>query len=110
MAQTYEFLKLRGRFVCVNINIFALFWYLVIKNNSLRLSQIKLGRKVSLGVLKAFVKNSLSRDKNANSVFLPVFGHICLYVHRGIKVFDFKSKTVTKLLATKQVRHGCSGK
>lgn len=77
----------------------SLAWYSFFRNKALRLPLLKLTRRQAIGYLIGFLQHKLELKPSSEPVLeLPVYGSLCLEVNNGHKVFDFKRKTVIKVI------------
>jgi len=58
------------------------YWYRLFKSNS--------------KILYKFIQYQLNMRNMDFVVELPFYGHVCMQVHKGYKIFNFRSKVVTK--------------
>gem|GEM_PF-1405669 len=103
------------RFFCLQQNLIVLAWVLFFKKDTLRpalrpdartlsmrqvlsrlLSHYRLIKK-NLIFLFVFVRQKYSGRISETAVILPVFGQICIPVHKGYKIFDLRRETVAKV-------------
>jgi len=98
MAAEYSYIPAAGKYFCLRCNLVSLAWILLVKSGSLHLNALGIRRRQAPAILKSVVLRRIrSRADTADTLTLPAFGHLCMRVHRGYKVFDFNRMTVTKL-------------
>ncbi|HNP28734.1 MAG TPA: phosphotransferase [Nitrospirales bacterium] len=119
-ANTFQYIQLEResrRYLCLQQNFFVLFWILFFKKDTIR-TKIRPESKLNLfkfyidtfptGDLLPFFKNNsvtllkflaykFELRKSKSMVCLPVFGHTCVQVHQGYKIFDLRRGVVIKL-------------
>lgn len=65
--------------------------------------------KLNLKILVRFIKHKLHLIDPDNMIDLPVYGQICVPVHMGYKIFDFRREVVVKVfennVSTSYMRH-----
>ena len=95
-AKQYTYAKIDGHYYAVSQSILLLIYFLYVKYRSLGLYPPK-RRKRIVTYLKQlfFIKLGLNRDFDL--IKLPLFGHVCIPIHRGFKFFNFTKGSVTKL-------------
>ncbi len=115
----YQYIKMPNvekHYFCLQQNILVLAWVLFFKKNSLSAvvkPELNMGfspkasvRQIrsylglirsNLRILIAFMGYKHQRSKTELVVELPRYGQICLFVHKGYKVFDFHKKVVMKV-------------
>lgn len=99
MGHMYTYTKIRGKYLCLDTGMMSLFWYLLIKFNALHHEQLKLSKKSSLRLIVGLMQSRIT-GKQTDRIKLPVKGHLCFPVHRGYKIFNYSSCTVTKVFNT----------
>ena len=114
MARQYQYIKIDSRFFCLQQNPVVLAWLLYFKQDpfrpisryvpkkffDLRVASLRRNFQRFLVILKIivfFVRCRLKMRKADSMVELPLFGHVCISVHKGYKIFNFRKKTVTKI-------------
>lgn len=96
---SYHYAKVGRPYLCLEQSRRSLLRYLVLRERKLHLSCFgsrRRGRK-PLVSSRALLGHMLRKGRTLGSVELPVFGHICIPVHRGYKVFDLERLTVYKV-------------
>lgn len=100
MAERYRYIKIGGRYFCLQQNLAVLAWFSYFRNKALQLHSLDLGKRKAMRCLIKVVQYRLRVKQHAFPVLeLPVSGTFCLAVHRGHKVFDFQRKTAIKVIA-----------
>jgi hypothetical protein len=100
---SYRYAKVeQGLYVCLHQNLAMLPWLLSFKGKALGLSPTSFTESVRrvrrfLAWGKRLVRYTVPFRNEPLNLALPCFGHLCLEVHRGYKVFDLQRDTVTKL-------------
>jgi hypothetical protein len=98
MAAEYSYTRVANNYFCLYCNLVSLAWILLVKSESLHLKALGIHRRQVPAILKSIILRRMHlRQDSADTLTLPAFGHLCMRVHRGYKVFDFKRMTVTKL-------------
>ena len=95
----YSYIAVGHKYFPARCNFFSLAWTLLIKHKSNNLDSLELRRRHVPGILKA-VFRCCYRHTGPNVpdiMTLPAFGHICIRVHQGYKVFDFSRYVTTKV-------------
>ena len=112
----YKYIKLDCYYFCFRQNLAVLAWILFFKREDLITIQPWLKKdlpfwktvyfqyqwksfKHNLVNLIFFVQCRLGL-RNLDTVYLPVYGHFGIYVHKGFKIFNLRSGTVTKIFDT----------
>lgn len=96
MTKTYTYTAVGNTGFCVQSSLWFLTWVLIVRYNRLRLGSLGIRRRHLPGILKTLIRVRLS-NHTGETVTLPVFGHLCLHVHRGFKVFNLRELSVTKV-------------
>ena len=101
MSTHYQYVTIMGRFFCLQQNPLLLAWFLYLNSKSLQLHSglTKKDLVNTLKSVKGLIKHQLRLRNQGQVINLPFYGHLCLPVHRGYKLFNFKQKTVTKIFA-----------
>ncbi len=94
----YTYIPVAGKYYCLQANLNNLAWIFIIKFRKLHLNSLGLKRGQLPRILKVIkiYRNQLKQPPS-DTRDLPVFGHMCMPVHRGFKVFNFTSLTATKI-------------
>jgi thiamine kinase-like enzyme len=98
MPVTYQYIKIYDKYYCLQQNPLVLSWFLYYQHRSLCLGSLGVQRKKGCLGLKTFLRYQVRLPPQVPVLELPVYGHICMKVHRGYKVFNFRRKTVVKVL------------
>lgn len=115
-AHQYQYVKISGRYYCLQQSPPVLAWVLFHKRDDLKsifqgwlkeespsgmvnlfLNQYRLG-KVNLKILILLLQYQFRVRKSDDMVHLPVYGQVCMPVHKGYKVFDLQRNVVTKVI------------
>ncbi len=115
MALSYQYIKIFNYNFCLQLNPATLAWILFLKRTDLHSictpwdlikKQIGIVNKFyrsfrlfmsSMHIFISFVLQKYNIHKTDIVAELPVFGHICMHVHKGCKVFNLRKRTVVKL-------------
>ena len=89
---------IKGRYFCLNQNPIKLVFYLYFFNKSLQLHS-GLIRVNPFSDIRRLIQFQLHISGHRNIIRLPFYGSLCLRVHHGYKIFDFKKKTVIKIIS-----------
>jgi hypothetical protein len=98
MSATYQYIKIYDKYYCLQQNPLVLAWFLYYQHRSLCLHSLGLQRKKGRLGLKTLLRYQVCLPTQVTVLELPVYGHVCIKVHRGYKVFNFRRKTVVKVL------------
>jgi hypothetical protein len=99
----YRYLRVERRvYLCLRQNLTVLPWLIYRKGKSFEFSprdfsDIATGIRRLLGWGKRLARHVLFSHDQQSTLMLPFYGHLCLEVHRGYKVFDLDRGTVTKI-------------
>ncbi len=115
---TFQFIKLdnNGReFYCLGQSLPVLVWVLFLKKDLLQPivrqeKKIPLPRKMLSFLWKPirltrvyspyliqFLRYKFKQEKHAAAVHLPIYGHLCVPVHKGFKIFNIRKNVVAKV-------------
>lgn len=96
----YQYIKIHRLYYCLKQNPLLLVWFLLFNNGAFQLRSELNKKKVIKTVIRFFLYQLCGQN---NSVVLeqPIFGNLCLPVHRGYKIFDFHNKKVIRLISPK---------
>jgi len=98
MTRTFTYFAIGDTGFCAQSSLLFLAWVLLFKHRRLQLGALGIPRRQVPRILKALVRSRLSTpDRAANTLRLPVFGHISLRVHRGYKLFNLRDRSATKI-------------
>lgn len=93
---TYRYRK-NGKFlICIDQSFTTAIRQLVIGYRENGLRSLGFSGKVIIRVIKIFTKSKLRPVNPDQCLSLPVFGHVGLQVHRGVKLFNLERHEVTK--------------
>ena len=117
--RTYQYIKIgstgRGWYFCLKQNPLIFAWLLFFKKDTLDLIFTPWVKKTSLGwkldyvrycynvcinnlkTLLFFVRRQRKLQPTDSIVHLPLYGQLCIPVHRGYKIFDFHKGVVAKV-------------
>jgi hypothetical protein len=99
----YKYVRVdSGLYVSLQQNLAILPWLIYLKGKPLGLGPKKLSETFKslrrfLGWGKRLAQYALPFNNEYLKLELPFYGHLCLEVHRGYKVFDLYRNTVTKI-------------
>lgn len=96
--EKYQYFEIKGRYYCLQQNPLELAWFLYSCSKSHQLYS-GLTRSRLIKLLIRLIRHRFRLGSNGPVLELPVYGNLCLSVHRGYKVFNFHQKTVTKIFA-----------
>jgi hypothetical protein len=96
MPVQYQYVKIGRPFYCLQQSPVVLAWLLYFKYETLRLHSLKIDKKQGISALRALVRHQLHLGSSDSVLELPAYGNLCLPVHRGYRVFDFRRKAVTR--------------
>ncbi|MDT8388509.1 MAG: phosphotransferase [Thiogranum sp.] len=98
MAALYSYIPVGDKHFCSDGNLVALGWILALNNRRLHLDTLGVQFHQIPRILKTlFRQRGKVNEATAGRLALPTFGHLCLRVHRGYKLFDLSSRTATKI-------------
>ena len=114
MSRQYQYIKLDNYYFCLQQNLLVLAWILFLKRDDLITIQPWLKKKnmprwrmicsryywnilkQNLITLRVFAQCRLKLQK-LDAVYLPVYGQFGMLVHKGYKVFNLRTRLVTKI-------------
>lgn len=94
----FVFVKQGRPFVCLQQNPIVFAWLILAKYKSLNLFALGVKGVTALKGLKAILRYRFWKKLQGREVWLPVFGHLAIKVHRGYKVFDFDRVVVARVI------------
>ena len=102
MGDNYKYVKIESNlYSCVQQNSAILAWLLYMKGKPIGFRQGGLtGTLKSLRRISGYVKKHIEYRNvlnNTSVLELPFYGHLCIEVGRGFKIFDLRRQTVTKM-------------
>lgn len=104
-AKNYKYVLFKNnRFFCLDQNPFKLAFYLYCFKNSLRL-HLGVVQLAIFKIIRKLIQYQFNLPQHVELLDLPFFGNLCLTVHRGYKIFNFKKKTVVKIFQP-DIDHG----
>ena len=96
----YRYVKIGRAYLCLQQNPMILAWFLCLMNKSLGLGLLGLTRRKAARLVKSFAWRWLRPQSRASALELPVYGNLCLQVHRGYRVFDFHRVSVSRVFSS----------
>lgn len=97
MPDNYQYVPASRRYFCLQQNPIRLVWYLYVYSRSLELHTGRIRPQV-LRIIARLIQYRFSGSRAVAALTLPFYGNLCLPVHRGYKIFDFRRKIVVKLM------------
>ncbi len=98
MAKEYIYVTVADRYYCLQSSILNLSWILAFKHKKLHLESLGIKRRQIPAILVTLIKYRLfSQTRPEGMIRLPVFGHVCIRVHHGHKLFNLSELRTTKL-------------
>jgi thiamine kinase-like enzyme len=98
--QCYKYVMIKGRYFCLNQDPIRLFFYLYLFTKALRLHP-GIIRVSPFSVVRRLIQIRLRISGRRKIIELPFYGNLCLPVHHGFKIFNFRKKTVVKSILPK---------
>jgi hypothetical protein len=101
--KSYRYVQIEGGlYLCLRQNPVALPWLIYSKGKALRLSpknfvEALISLRRLLGWGQRLTQYALPVYGKPSTLEPPFFGHLCLNVHAGYKVFDLSRETMTKI-------------
>ena len=116
--KTYKYINMENevpRYFCLQQNLFLLSWILFLEKDTLnpvvvrskldkfalRLMQNVKNRvkffKKNLIFILVFARYKYGLRDNDSFVQVPIYGHMCIQVHKGYKVFNYRKRSVVKI-------------
>jgi hypothetical protein len=87
-----------GKYFCSQASLFSLAWILLSRSRRLHLETLGIRSRQVPAILKSIARyRKHGRQASADIITLPAFGHLCIRIHRGYKVFNFSELTTTKI-------------
>ena len=97
MAYKHPFVAVAGHYFCADCHPLSFIRLFIFHYRKLHLDAFGIQRKQIPHLLKAVREFRSQKAVTATeTIGLPVFGHLCIPVHHGYKVFDLSRMTVTK--------------
>jgi thiamine kinase-like enzyme len=97
MAREYTYAAIGDKYFCLQASVLVISWILLIRYRALHLESLGIPRRQLPGILKSLIKFRLFGPPDlADTVKLPIFGHLLIKVHRGHKIFNFLRSSATK--------------
>lgn len=98
MTAEYPYVPVAGKYFCSGCNLIALAWTLLVKTRSLNLDALGIQQRQLPAILQSIIRyRKRAPAVSADTLILPAFGHLCMRVHRGYKVFNLSKLTTTKI-------------
>ncbi len=98
MDPSYSYIPVAGKYFCSQGSLFSLAWILLFRSRRLHLETLGIRRRQAPAILKSIARyRKHGRQACADIITLPTFGHLCIRIHRGYKVFNFSKLTTTKI-------------
>lgn len=94
----YVFVKQGKPLICLQQNPIAFAALFFSKYKSLKLYTLGIKCAAVFKGVKAILRYHLWRNLKGREVWLPVFGHLAIKIHRGYKVFDVKRAVVLRVI------------
>ncbi len=91
LEKKFRYIKINKEYYQLKQNPLILAWFLILSGSSLQLRFGKKKNPVINCVLK-LILHQLRLRKHANAISVSASGNLCLRVHRGFKIFDFRRK------------------
>ncbi len=100
MNKEYTYASIGNKCFCMQSSILSTGWILLFKYRAMHLESLGIQRRQIPGILKTLVKyRLLGQTSSTHFLTLPVFGHLCIKVHQGHKVFNLSKLTTTKVFS-----------
>lgn len=101
MAPEYPYIAIAGNYYCTRCKLLSLVWIILFRKGKLHLGTFEVRRRQLPALLKA-IRNFRNNEAagTADTLTLPLPGHLCIPVHYGHKIFDFSGLTATKIFST----------
>jgi len=96
MPDQHQYVKISRQYYCLQQNPIALAWFLCFRSKSLQLRHT-FGKKKVMRTVKALVQHQLHLQKSRTVLELPFYGNLCLKVHRGYRIFNYRRNTVVRM-------------
>lgn len=98
MPAQYQYVRIGRRHFCLQQNPVVLAWFLCFRNYALGLGSPDF-KKEALRAVRILIQHQIGLRSNQPVLKLPVYGNLCLPVHRGYRVFDFRRHVVIRTFA-----------
>ncbi len=98
MKAIHQYIKIYGRYYCIKQNILILSWYLYRYNKLIQIRGSNYRHKW-ISIVKKFCICLFRLRQVKSKLEMSIFGNLCLQVHRGFKIFNFKKRKVTKIFS-----------
>jgi hypothetical protein len=95
----YTYLAVGHNYFPTRCNLVLLVWTLLFRYKNHHLDSLGLRRRQVPGILKSLFRHRYKHAEQgaSNILTLPAFGHLCIPVHKGYKIFDFSRSVATKV-------------
>jgi len=97
MSAKYQYVKIGGAYYGLRQSPIALAWFLTFRNRSLQLRSDFRKKKIPR-IIRTLVQHQLCLGKDRAILELPVYGNLCLRVHRGYRVFNYRRNSVVRMI------------
>ena len=97
MRAPYTYVRIGGAYYCLQQNPVVLAWFLYVKNQAFCLGSLGVDKRKAASVVRSYVGCWLGSRGIESLLPLPVYGNLCLPVHRGYRVFDLRRRTAVKV-------------
>jgi thiamine kinase-like enzyme len=97
LEKKYRYIKINKEYYQVKQNPLILAWYLILSGRSFQLRSGKKKTRI-IKCLLELILYQLHLRKHANAISVSAPGNLCLRVHRGLKIFDFRRKIVRRII------------
>ena len=91
----YPYIPVAGKHFCTQSSAASLVWILLINAKRLHLDSLGIKRRQVPAILKSIIESR--HHTISGTLLLPVFGQLCIRVHRGYKVINLSTLTATKV-------------
>ncbi len=97
MAREYPYIAVADNYFCTRCNLLSFIRIFLFGYGKLHLNAFGIQRKQFPVLLKTVMESRKNGAADTcDTVRLPVFGHLCIAVHHGYKIFDLHKLTATK--------------
>ena len=96
-GEEYRYCQIGKYSVCLDQSVFDALRTLGLGHTEYRLDSLGISRSRAWRAVAMVVRSKIGLAINNHCLFLPVFGHFAMQVHRGYKVFNFTRSEVTKV-------------
>ena len=99
MPNSYQYIRVKQCYFCIQQNPLVFIWSSCFSQNSRLLKSLGIGKSTIIRAFKWMLMLRARPRVAKEMIELPVFGAVCISVHRGHKVFDIQNNVVTKILS-----------